>query len=292
MKTFKIIFILAVLLTVSATVALHAQITIGAGNAPQNFSVLELISGTNKGLRLPQLSTSQRNTVQASFGAEATGKAMGLQIFNIDTHCVETWNGQDWISSCGDPLIITPKPVCINLDNLPTTIWYPYNLGADPQFDTPKKQIKKLTELGAVAQAGSDAEKTAYQLDSTVFGHLYKWGRIKDGHQVRGNDAATSVNISSVNNNHYLVTGQIRSGTPGFGKHIYLNTSSNDWQDNHTSWTQDIKNALWGNGKQIHLAVGSSSDGAVLANDGNYYQKPVKTANDPCPSGWRLPTQD
>ena len=108
MKAFKIIFIIAVLLTVSATVALHAQITIGAGNAPQNFSVLELISNGERGMRLPQLTTDERDALALTFGAEKTGKAMGLQIFNTDTYCVETWNGTTWIQQCFNNTPATP----------------------------------------------------------------------------------------------------------------------------------------------------------------------------------------
>jgi formylglycine-generating enzyme required for sulfatase activity len=103
--------------------SLSAQVTIGADNAPQPFSVLELISGNDKGLRLPQLTQRQRNDLQATFGAEATGKAMGLQIFNINSKCVETWNGAAWLQSCiGEPpLIVTPpahyEPSCATTPN-------------------------------------------------------------------------------------------------------------------------------------------------------------------------------
>jgi uncharacterized protein (TIGR02145 family) len=95
---------------------LSAQVTIGADNAPQSFSVLELISGNNKGMRLPQLTQLQRDTLDgttastggsasmiASAAAFATGKtntAMGLTIFNTTTKCVETWNGAQWIEKC------------------------------------------------------------------------------------------------------------------------------------------------------------------------------------------------
>jgi formylglycine-generating enzyme required for sulfatase activity len=101
MKTNKV-FILTVLLTISAITAVTAQVTIGADNVPQNFSVLELISNNTMGLRLPQLTTAQRDILQASaaFQAEVTGKAMGLQIFNTTTKCVETWNGAEWIQAC------------------------------------------------------------------------------------------------------------------------------------------------------------------------------------------------
>jgi hypothetical protein len=81
---------------------LSAQVTIGADQSPQSFSVLELISGNDKGLRLPQLTTTQRNNLQATpdFQTEITGKAMGLTIFNITTKCVETWDGINWIENC------------------------------------------------------------------------------------------------------------------------------------------------------------------------------------------------
>jgi hypothetical protein len=100
---------------------LSAQVTIGADNAPQPFSVLELISGNDKGLRLPQLTQLQRDTLDgttasaggsasmiASAAAFATGKtntAMGLTIFNITTKCVETWNGVKWIEQCAASIV-------------------------------------------------------------------------------------------------------------------------------------------------------------------------------------------
>jgi formylglycine-generating enzyme required for sulfatase activity len=79
---------------------LQAQVNIGSTEEPQPFSVLELFSNQQRGLRLPQLTTAQRDALQATFGAEITGKAMGLQIFNTKTKCVETWNGAAWIQEC------------------------------------------------------------------------------------------------------------------------------------------------------------------------------------------------
>ncbi|MDR2684644.1 MAG: hypothetical protein LBB53_04610 [Prevotellaceae bacterium] len=99
----------------------RAQVTIGADLAPQPFSVLELISNGNSGLRLPQMTTDQRNALNLnSLQGEAAQKARGLQIFNISTYCVETWNGTKWIEACMDcsdvaaPVISSssPFPAC------------------------------------------------------------------------------------------------------------------------------------------------------------------------------------
>jgi uncharacterized protein (TIGR02145 family) len=224
----------------------------------------------------------------------------GLTIFNTETLCVETWNGTVWISVCGTPVYVSPTiPGCTSLAELPPTIWAAYNLGADPAYDTPKKQIKKLTELGAAAIAGgatvanytSNAAAIDYQLNPTIFGDWYQWGRVKDGHQRRGYNGTTSVNVTTVNNGDYnAVTGQITSGN-GLGMHVY-NTSNSDWQDSHISYSQPQKNALWGNGQAITYNWGSAAGGAVRNNNGTFAQKPVKTNNDPCPTGWRVPTQD
>ena len=81
-----------------------AQVTIGNGKVPESFSVLELISNQKQGLRLPHLTTAERDAVQATFGSLATTEAEGLQIFNTDTKCVETWNGSIWIGQCAPPV--------------------------------------------------------------------------------------------------------------------------------------------------------------------------------------------
>jgi formylglycine-generating enzyme required for sulfatase activity len=97
--------------------ALNAQVTIGQDKSPEPFSVLELISNSTRGLRLPQLTQKERNALSLTFtGLEA--EALGLQIFNINSKCVETWNGVEWIQSCiGEPPLIINPPEHYNSDD-------------------------------------------------------------------------------------------------------------------------------------------------------------------------------
>ncbi len=93
-----------------APIMSSAQVTIGSHKVPENFSALEVISKSEWGLRLPQMTTSERNAMQATadFQREKTGEAMGLRIFNLSTRCVETWNGTEWIQSCSSEGPVPP----------------------------------------------------------------------------------------------------------------------------------------------------------------------------------------
>ena len=98
----KKFFLTGILALAISGAALNAQVTVGALKAPQTFSVLELISKSQRGMRLPQLNTDQRTALEqsADFQNQKTGLARGLTIFNTDNNCMETWNGSEWISLC------------------------------------------------------------------------------------------------------------------------------------------------------------------------------------------------
>ena len=92
-------FILTLASLLAGIWCVNAQVVIGSNDEPQQFAVLELISKGNSGLRLPQLTTSQRDimTATAQFAAVETTTARGLLIFNMSKNCVEFWNGSKWI---------------------------------------------------------------------------------------------------------------------------------------------------------------------------------------------------
>ena len=75
----------------------HAQVTIGADAEPQRFSILELVSNGETGLRLPQLTIEERDALMETdeFIAAMEGSALGLMIYNVENRCIEIWNGKN-----------------------------------------------------------------------------------------------------------------------------------------------------------------------------------------------------
>ena len=79
---------------------LSAQVTIGADVPPKPYAVLELVAqyetGIFGGLRLPQLTTEQRDALTGL----TESAAKGLTIYNTTTDCIDFWNGTEWKSIC------------------------------------------------------------------------------------------------------------------------------------------------------------------------------------------------
>ena len=78
---------------------LRGQVVIGNNGAtPRPFSLLEMDTTNYKGgLRLPQLTTTEREAIDLASGP---GAAHGLVIYNISNDCVEFWDGDQWESLC------------------------------------------------------------------------------------------------------------------------------------------------------------------------------------------------
>ena len=106
----------------------RAQVTVGDGTPPKNYSILEVVSNGNGGLRLPHLTNAQRNALKDGEGSGAVdfkqdpNRPMpflyeGLTIYNTDTRCVEYYNAHRWISMCDgtSQMTIGPDP-CTSID--------------------------------------------------------------------------------------------------------------------------------------------------------------------------------
>jgi hypothetical protein len=96
----KLFSLWLILLAVCFTTNIRAQVTLGNTSGipkpAEKFSAVEIISKGTGGLRLPQLSTTDRNKWTLSGAALANG----LTIYNTTTNCVEYWNSSRWISMC------------------------------------------------------------------------------------------------------------------------------------------------------------------------------------------------
>jgi hypothetical protein len=280
MKKNKSIIEKIVALTIFSASAMNlfAQVTIGALEPPHAAAVLDLsqVPSRNLGLLMPRVKLEALNLFSPLTGAKED--AAGMWIYNTaysppydprdaNSFCpgIYVYNGTDWNrigETCQipvtDPLTAT---TCSNNITVPSVRFMTYNLGADPTYDTPKKQMAYIPTS---------------QTDAHVYGGLYQWGRSDlthgastDGSYVRYNGATNAVSATT--------------NTPANGT-FYM--ASSDWKA-----TRD--DTLWGNGKGM-AADGTIDKGGVKFTDDNYYQNTdwLHPENNPCPTGWRVPTQD
>ncbi|MDR1592485.1 MAG: fibrobacter succinogenes major paralogous domain-containing protein [Prevotellaceae bacterium] len=302
MKTNQFIFAAFTAAFLSVASFSAAQVTIGGGDQPAAGAVLDLNSTTKGGLLLSnvsivdlgQIPENAPNVFPGISGATTEQKQAlaGMIVWNTNDYLIPNgdglylWDGNKWNyigGSNGQALPPPPVPIsapsCLSLE-LNVTFSH-YNLGVDTtKFNS-----------GEYATLSPAKQQIRYLVDCTldeavnVWGDLYQWGRIADGHEKRNsqrypNDNDTEQNgaISSVDEN-----GQPK--TSGKGKFIKQT-------DAPQNWCTPTKNDLWGNGMEM-LTGQNDNQGGIYFN-GKYHQNTNWTMpqNDPCPTGWRVPTQD
>jgi len=95
------------------TVPLKAQVTIGAQTAPDNYSLLVLVTTqAKKGVHLPRLNTTERDALIPATTADSAA-AVGVAVYNTTTNCYDVWNGKQWLSLCdytNNAPVITVQP--------------------------------------------------------------------------------------------------------------------------------------------------------------------------------------
>ena len=203
LKSLNLKFFNLILLFCFLPSALFAQVTIGKNQAPQSYSVLELVaqykSGEYGGFRLPQLTTAQRDALGVT---AADTECRGLMIYNLTTDCMEIWNGTKWLSFCGDSGYI---PCIVNGAGDTKLKFMAYNLGA-------AEVVKNM----------SAEQQAAHTTPADTYGDLYQWGRMADGHEKR-TSPTTAGPVSALNAN-----GQ-PTGT-AIGNFIRISSTPFDWR--------------------------------------------------------------
>ncbi len=89
----KLLYFLLFAVIIGKTTILPAQVSIsGAPSTPDPSAMLD-VQSTSKGFLMPRLTTAQRNLIASP--------AAGLQIFNLDDQCLDTYDGANWMKNCG-----------------------------------------------------------------------------------------------------------------------------------------------------------------------------------------------
>lgn len=84
------------------------KVIVGTSSAASASAVLEANS-TSQGFLPPRMTTTQRNAI--------TAPAAGLQIYNIDNNCLETWNSNGWLSVCGGSILFNGVAIIGSVPN-------------------------------------------------------------------------------------------------------------------------------------------------------------------------------
>lgn len=150
-------------------------------------------------------------------------------------------------------------------------------------FTNPDAGLRRV----AYAHVNLGAE---YELNPCeMFGDLYQWGRKKDGHQQRiltDTDvwpngigvAATATRHSIAQPTELDANGQVQSSVINkYGKFI-KSSSLGPVADSSGNWRRPSQSDLWG-------------DGELFYNSQSYNPIWSISANNPCPTGWKVPSQ-
>jgi hypothetical protein len=276
MKRIYFITVIVALISASVITTARAQVSMGSLAKPQTFSALELFSNHERGLRLPQMTTAQRNAMQATdeFQQEKDGRARGLRIFNTTTRCINTWNGLRWMEACSQPCgsaeceaTLYPADVTKTVD-VPTITggtltFLTYNLGACAEL-TPKQQMAYRTPFVDAPYKSQDA---------TVYGGLFQWGRIDYTHATRcayGPSTAPDYYLGGSLGACYRSEAEYKAAVDA-GTALIASSGG-------TTWIYDYYGDFWGN------AEGPAGQGIT-----NYSGQ--QNRYNPCPEGFRIPTQ-
>ncbi|MDR0428357.1 MAG: hypothetical protein LBH12_07105, partial [Dysgonamonadaceae bacterium] len=287
----------------------RAQVTIGANIDPNEGSLLDLkeypsnqSANSTKGLGMPRVNLSDWNElapILSNPDAKDKRDHIGLVVYNMPGKSwmlpgIYVWDGAKWAginventveppyATC-DPLYYKPdatKYVDIDVDEdgagpllgKTTLRFLTYNLGANPNM-TVKEQMAYVSTM------------TNLEKDITVFGGLFQWGRKDWEHSLRCSkddmsDSFTQTLYSSTSgdNNYYDPAISHKFAWGGLGSAV---------MNNDIDWISPHVDNLWGNGLDVNAAPiggnGEIVDGKVIP--------PGKTVYDPCPDGFRVPTE-
>ena len=283
----------AVAALLTAPLSLSGQVVVG-GETPDPSAVLD-VQSTSQGMLLPRMTGAQRDAV--------SNPATGLTIFNTTTNCLETNLGTpavpDWVRlkcrsavvqtlDCSSAVVSGTLYAGVSASGVSADV--PYTGGNGAVYDAQSVASTGVTGLTAVLSAGSLASG-AGTLTWSVTGTAASAGTASFALSIGGqtctiNMAVTYLCRAKVNATDYKDFMCYNLGAANTSADPYL-----------PSW--EINGGYWQWGINTQAAEGPTAtdpkDGAVSgwnttdAANGDWADG-SKTANDPCPAGYRVPT--
>jgi uncharacterized protein (TIGR02145 family) len=311
LKTVLPAFIALFLFTLS-TRTLSAQTVIG-GDIPDSSAILDLQS-TDKGLLIPRMSETQRNAI--------AGPAMGLIVLNTTNNCLEvnlgTPSSPEWaavtcrigslsaISCSGAVLYGSLEPGAAASG---VSVKVPYtggNGGAHSGQTATSTGVTGLTATLAAGNFATGADSLTYTISGTPSGA----GTASFALNIGGQSCTLELTVAvpapscwakvSATDTLFFMCHNLASA----------NTSADpftpSWEINGGYWQWGRKGpdaSLWLNTNTTEFAHGPTGPGAGETNEAvisgwnqtwapnGAWSDSLKTANDPCPAGYRLPTK-
>lgn len=293
MNMTKTIIQLVVAILLIVPVVLRGQMTVG-GETPDPSAILDMQS-TSKGFMLPRISTTDRNTI--------ANPAKGLIIFNTSTYCMEINQGTPSAPQWQQVNCRTGVISAINCSNSVVagtlksgeaasgvSVSVPYTGGNGGVYKSQSITSTGVTGLTATLSAGSftsDAGTLSYSITGTPA----SGGTASFALNIGGQTCTLGVCVN------YVCRAKVNS-TDYKAFLCYNLGAANTCADPFTpSW--EINGGYWQWGRLAQAAPGPTAtdpNGSAISGwntddppNGSLIDE-SKTANDPCPTGYRIPT--
>jgi len=275
---------------------LLSQVVVGTGT-PDGSALLEVQSGTG-GVLLPRMTQTQRDAIASP--------ASGLMLYNTSTRCLEvnvgTTTTAEWarinclpgsISNLNCAGATVTGSLLLDQAASGVSVSVPYTSGNGGAHDGQVVSSTGVTDLTATLSPGGFAEGSG-SITYVITGTPASGGTASFALNIRGQTCTLDVTVSSA------PVCRAKVNATDFKNFMCYNLgAANTSVDPFTpSW--EINGDYWQWGTKIRAAEGPTAtdpkDGAVngwsttVASNGSWADG-SKTANDPCPAGYRVPTK-
>jgi uncharacterized protein (TIGR02145 family) len=295
----KSIIRLAIAVLLIAPCGLWGQVVVG-GTMPDPSATLD-VQSSSQGVLLPRLTATERDAI--------ISPATSLVIFNTTTNCLEinlgTPAASDWVRmkcrsgvvsmlDCSSAVVSGSLVVGTSASGVSADV--PYTGGNGAVYDTRAVTSTGITGLTATLSAGNLASGPG-TLTYTITGTPSGTGTASFALSIGGQSCSLDVTVTSAPVCRAKVT------ATDFKDFMCYNLgAANTSADPFTpSW--EINGGYWQWGRPAEAAPGPTGPGTgetngnpisgwntTYAADGSW-DDGSKTANDPCPSGFRVPTK-